>query len=48
MGAGYRFLFNDWLAIHLDMQNNMFDLDLLGEEKTLQNLQFHVGLSGFF
>ena len=48
VGAGYRFLFNDWLAIHLDMQNNMFDLDLLGEEKTLQNLQFHVGLSGFF
>ena len=48
VGAGYRFLLNDWLAVHLDMQNNMFDLDLLGEEKTLQNLQFHVGLSSFF
>lgn len=47
-GAGYRFLMNDWLAIHLGMQNNLFDLDLLGEEKTMQNLQFQLSLSSFF
>ncbi|PCJ21720.1 MAG: outer membrane beta-barrel domain-containing protein [Gammaproteobacteria bacterium] len=47
-GAGYRFLINDWIAVHLTMQDNMFDSELSGEKKTTQNLQFQLGLSGFF
>lgn len=47
-GIGYRFLINDWLAIHFDMQDHMFDIDILGEEKTSQNLEFHFTISSFF
>ncbi len=46
-GAGYRFLATDWLAIHLDMRNHVFDMDLLGE-KTTNNLEFTGGFSVFF
>ncbi|MCF6338304.1 MAG: outer membrane beta-barrel domain-containing protein [Gammaproteobacteria bacterium] len=46
-GAGYRFLATDWLAIHLDMRNHIFDIDLFGE-KTTNNLEFTGGFSVFF
>jgi len=46
-GAGYRFLAKDWLAIHLDMRNHIFDMNLFGE-KTMNNLEFTGGFSIFF
>ncbi len=46
-GAGYRFLATDWLAIHLDVRNHIFDTDLFGE-KTTNNLEFTGGFSIFF
>ncbi len=46
-GAGYRFLATDWLAIHLDVRNHIFDMDLFGE-KTTNNLEFTSGFSIFF
>jgi outer membrane beta-barrel protein len=48
LGSGYRLLVNDWLAAHLDVRNQMFDSDLLGEDKLTQNLQFSIGLTAFF
>lgn len=48
LGFGYRFLFNDWLAGHLDVRDHIFDIDLLGTSKTSQNLEVSVGLSAFF
>lgn len=48
VGAGYRFLFNDWMAIHLDFKDHMFDSDLLGTDKTTHNLEATAGLSLFF
>jgi len=47
-GAGYRFLLNDFVAIHLDVRDHLFDIDLLGEEKTVHNLEGHLGLTVFF
>jgi len=47
-GAGYRFLLNDWIALHLDVRDHLFDIDLLGEEKTVHNLEGHLGLTVFF
>jgi outer membrane beta-barrel protein len=47
-GAGYRLLVTDWLAVHMDARDQMFDSDLLGKSKLTQNLQFNCGLTAFF
>lgn len=47
-GVGYRVLFNDWLALHFDVRDHLFDSDLLGEEKTVHNFEFSAGFSVFF
>ncbi|MDH3527021.1 MAG: outer membrane beta-barrel domain-containing protein [Gammaproteobacteria bacterium] len=48
IGAGYRFLLNDWVALHLDFKDHIFESDLLGSEKYTHNLEGSVGLSAFF
>ncbi|MDH4046918.1 MAG: outer membrane beta-barrel domain-containing protein [Gammaproteobacteria bacterium] len=47
-GVGYRFLFNDSVAFHFDFRDHLYDIDLLGEEKTTHNLEAHVGVTMFF
>ena len=47
-GVGYRFIATDWLAIHLDMRDHIFDIDVLGYEKTTHNLETTAGVSIFF
>ena len=47
-GAGYRFLLTDSVALHLDFRDHLFDIDLLGEEKTVHNLEGHLGFTVFF
>jgi len=47
-GAGYRVLPTDWLAIHVRMQDRVFDSDLLGEAKLTNNLEANIGLTVFF
>lgn len=48
VGAGYRLLINDWMALHLDARDHMFETDLLGEAKTTHNIEVHGGLTFFF
>lgn len=48
IGAGYRLLVTDWLAVHLDARDHAFDSDLLGENKLTHNLQFTLGMTAFF
>jgi outer membrane beta-barrel protein len=48
VGAGYRFLLTDAVALHLDFRDHLFDIDLLGEEKTAHNLEGHLGFTVFF
>jgi outer membrane beta-barrel protein len=48
IGFGYRVLVNDWLALRLDARDHVFELDLLGENQTNNNLEFTGGLSIFF
>ena len=48
IGAGMRFLPTDWMALHIDVRDHILDVDLLGEEKTVNNLEAHVGLTFFF
>jgi outer membrane beta-barrel protein len=48
VGAGYRFLVNDWVALHVDFRDHIFDSDLLGKDKTTHNLEGTAGISFFF
>jgi outer membrane beta-barrel protein len=48
VGAGYRFLLTDSLTLHLDVRDHMFDTDLLGEQKTVHNIEAHLGFTVFF
>jgi len=48
VGAGYRFLVTDWLALHIDMRDHIFNIDLLGDDKTAHNLETHGGVTVFF
>jgi outer membrane beta-barrel protein len=48
VGAGYRLLLNDWLTLHLDARDHMFESDLFGEAKTTHNFELTGGLTVFF
>ena len=47
-GMGVRLLPTDWFAIHADIRDNIYDIDLLGQEKTTHNLEAHLGVTFFF
>jgi len=47
-GAGFRFLLTDSVAFHVDFRDHLFDIDILGEEKTSHNLEGTVGVTVFF
>ena len=48
LGAGVRFLMTDAFAVHLDVRDRLFDIDLLGEDKTAHNFDTTLGFSFFF
>lgn len=53
VGAGYRLILLDWLALHLDFRDHVFKRDRLrqlGEqdEKVVNNLEMRFGMSVFF
>ena len=48
MGGGFRLLATDWLAVHIDVRNHIFNIDILAEDKTANNLEVTLGLSAFF
>jgi len=47
-GGGYRILLTDWLAMHIDMRDYVFDSDLLGQNKRTNNFEATVGIAVFF
>ena len=47
-GFGGRVFPNDWLALRLDVRDFMFDIDILGRQKTTHNLQGTLGITIFF
>jgi outer membrane beta-barrel protein len=48
IGMGLRLMPLDWLAVHAEFQDQIFDIDLLGEQKTSHNLQALIGVTFFF
>lgn len=47
-GGGYRLLVNDSVATYIDFRNNVLDVDVFGEKKVTNNLEFTFGASLFF
>jgi len=47
-GGGYRVLPTDWLAIHVTVQDRVFDSDLLGTSKLTSNIETVLGVTVFF
>jgi len=48
LGAGYRVLPTDWLAIHIGVMDRVFDSDLLGETKVTNNIETLLSATVFF
>jgi outer membrane beta-barrel protein len=47
-GFGYRILLTDWLATHFDVRDYLYDTELTGKKKVVNNLEASLGLSFFF
>ncbi len=47
-GAGYRLVPADWLAVHVTVQDRMFQSSLLGVTKLTNNLEARIGTTVFF
>jgi outer membrane beta-barrel protein len=47
-GAGYKILPTDWLAVHVAVEDRVYNTDLLGVNKLASNLEAHLGLTVFF
>lgn len=47
-GGGWRLFLTDWLALRMDFRNHVMEHEIFGEEKKIQNLEGHMGLSLFF
>ncbi len=47
-GAGYRVLPSDWLAVHITVQDRVFQSDLLGVSKLTNNIEMRIGTTVYF
>ena len=47
-GAGYKILPADWIAVHVAVEDRVYNSDVIGVEKLASNLEAHIGLTFFF
>jgi outer membrane beta-barrel protein len=47
-GAGYRVIPVDWLTVHIDVQDRVFESDIFGTNKLTNNLEARLGVTAFF
>ena len=47
-GVGYRFIPLDWLTVSVEFQDHIFEHELLGETKLINNLEFSTNITVFF
>ncbi len=48
LGVGERLLITDWLALHLDVRDHIFETSLTGRTKNVDNIEAVLGLTTFF
>jgi outer membrane beta-barrel protein len=47
-GVGERLVITDWLALHLDVRDHVFETDLTGRTKNVHNIEGTLSLTTFF
>src|SRR5665213_1765522 len=47
-GVGARVLVTDWLAIHMDVRDHVFESNLFGVDKNVHNIEATMGFTTFF
>jgi len=47
-GVGYRITLTDWLAMHVDFRDHVFESDLFGVNKNVNNVEATLSLTTFF
>jgi len=47
-GFGFRFIVTDWMAFHVDVRDHVFELDVIRENDSTNNLEMHGGITFFF
>jgi outer membrane beta-barrel protein len=47
-GVGDRLLITDWVAVHLDVRDHVFETDLTGRTKNVHNIEATLGFTTFF
>ena len=47
-GVGERLVITDWLTLHLDVRDHVFETDLTGRTKNVHNIEATLGLATFF
>jgi outer membrane beta-barrel protein len=47
-GGGYKVLPADWIAVHIGVEDHVFQSDLLGVDKLTNNLEATIGATVFF
>jgi outer membrane beta-barrel protein len=47
-GIGERLLVTDWLAVHMDVRDHVFESDLFGVTKNVHNIEATLGLTAFY
>jgi len=47
-GVGDRILITDWLAMHLDVRDHVFESSLFGVDKNVHNIEAVLGFTTFF
>jgi outer membrane beta-barrel protein len=48
LGAGYRLLLTDYLSVRLELRDQLFNSEIIGQSKTTHNIEYGLGLSVFF
>jgi len=47
-GGGYRILPADWIAVHVAVEDRVYNSDIIGVNKLASNLEAHIGATVFF
>ncbi len=47
-GVGERIVLTDWLAVHVDVRDHIFETDVTGRTKNVDNIEATLGLTTFF
>ncbi|RBP33387.1 outer membrane beta-barrel protein [Marinobacter pelagius] len=48
VGTGFRIVLLDWLTVHVDFRDHMFDSDLIRESQLTHNIELSSGITLFF